>query len=400
MEKRIFCLFLLLIATQGLMAQLTSLGHVEETMSTGIYELSIHENQLYAASQQGLYQYNLDGTTGKWEKLPFTDDAITDFSVCGDTLIAINPKTLFFSTDGGETAKSMSIDVIAPGWRDNPYYNGGASLGEIKLSGLAVHPHNAQKFFVAYRGLSYTEDGGDSWTVVDIPDNSNILFEGVYSNPLDADNMIAYTNEGMTANSMAKVFVSADGGANWEYTKGYVGNSITKFYNLAFHPTDKNRIMMCGAGIYAKSEDQGKSWKTIGKESVNPDEGITPLLYLEDMVYDSRNSDIIYGADMTSSYDPDKKVHILRSTDGGLSWNAFFTIGGTHVVSCLSMSGNILAISTTSGIYLLDVDAVDNSVVPVVNDKGDTPYYDLLGRPVANPTRGIYIKDEKKIAVD
>lgn len=399
MEKRIFCLFLLLIATQGLMAQLTSLGHVEETMSTGIYELSIHENQLYAASQQGLYQYNLDGTTGKWEKLPFTDDAITDFSVCGDTLIAINPKTLFFSTDGGETAKSMSIDVIAPGWRDNPYYNGGASLGEIKLSGLAVHPHNAQKFFVAYRGLSYTEDGGDSWTVVDIPDNSNILFEGVYSNPLDADNMIAYTNEGMTANSMAKVFVSADGGANWEYTKGYVGNSITKFYNLAFHPTDKNRIMMCGAGIYAKSEDQGKSWKTIGKESVNPDEGITPLLYLEDMVYDSRNSDIIYGADMTSSYDPDKKVHILRSTDGGLSWNAFFTIGGTHVVSCLSMSGNILAISTTSGIYLLDVDAVDNSVVPVVNDKGDTPYYDLLGRPVANPTRGIYIKDGKKVAI-
>ncbi len=30
----------------------------------------------------------------------------------------------------------------------------------------------------------------------------------------------------------------------------------------------------------------------------------------------------------------------------------------------------------------------------------DTPYYDLQGRPVANPTRGIYIKDGKKIAVD
>ena len=29
-----------------------------------------------------------------------------------------------------------------------------------------------------------------------------------------------------------------------------------------------------------------------------------------------------------------------------------------------------------------------------------TPYYDLMGRPVANPTRGIYIKDGKKIAVD
>ena len=28
-----------------------------------------------------------------------------------------------------------------------------------------------------------------------------------------------------------------------------------------------------------------------------------------------------------------------------------------------------------------------------------TPYYDLQGRPVANPTRGIYIKDGKKVAI-
>lgn len=34
------------------------------------------------------------------------------------------------------------------------------------------------------------------------------------------------------------------------------------------------------------------------------------------------------------------------------------------------------------------------------NDKGTTPYYDLMGRPVVNPTRGIYIKGGKKIAVD
>ena len=27
-------------------------------------------------------------------------------------------------------------------------------------------------------------------------------------------------------------------------------------------------------------------------------------------------------------------------------------------------------------------------------------YYDLMGRPVANPTRGIYIKDGKKVAIE
>ncbi len=35
---------------------------------------------------------------------------------------------------------------------------------------------------------------------------------------------------------------------------------------------------------------------------------------------------------------------------------------------------------------------------PVIN-KAPTPYYDLQGRPVANPTRGIYIKDGKKVII-
>lgn len=43
----------------------------------------------------------------------------------------------------------------------------------------------------------------------------------------------------------------------------------------------------------------------------------------------------------------------------------------------------------------------DNTSVTVPTQSNiHTPYYDLQGRPVAYPTRGIYIKDGKKIAVD
>ena len=35
---------------------------------------------------------------------------------------------------------------------------------------------------------------------------------------------------------------------------------------------------------------------------------------------------------------------------------------------------------------------------PMVN-RTPTPYYDLMGRPVANPTRGIYIKDGRKVVI-
>lgn len=43
---------------------------------------------------------------------------------------------------------------------------------------------------------------------------------------------------------------------------------------------------------------------------------------------------------------------------------------------------------------------VDNtSVIVPEADKTSFPYYDLQGRPVATPTRGIYIKDGKKVAI-
>ena len=35
----------------------------------------------------------------------------------------------------------------------------------------------------------------------------------------------------------------------------------------------------------------------------------------------------------------------------------------------------------------------------LIYDSRTSSYYDLQGRPVANPTRGIYIKDGKKVAI-
>lgn len=42
----------------------------------------------------------------------------------------------------------------------------------------------------------------------------------------------------------------------------------------------------------------------------------------------------------------------------------------------------------------------DNTALEYIKyDRIDAPYYDLMGRKVANPTRGIYIKDGKKVAI-
>ena len=42
----------------------------------------------------------------------------------------------------------------------------------------------------------------------------------------------------------------------------------------------------------------------------------------------------------------------------------------------------------------------DNTGITIpTTEKPLTPYYDLMGRPVAHPTRGIYIKDGKKVVI-
>ncbi|MBE6292015.1 MAG: hypothetical protein E7091_06345 [Bacteroidales bacterium] len=42
---------------------------------------------------------------------------------------------------------------------------------------------------------------------------------------------------------------------------------------------------------------------------------------------------------------------------------------------------------------------LDTSIDPIVAPNTDAPYYDLQGRPVAHPTRGIYIKNGRKVVL-
>ena len=394
--KRILFLLPILCVAQAMMAQLTSLGFVEKYNSS---KLTLLDNQLYAATSQGLYQRNLDHADSTWRKLPSIEGRVTDFEVRGDTLIVLTDSCLVISTDGGFTSKSISVDAIVPGWKEDPYYNGSTSFGKIKMQGLAVHPQNTKKLYVAYKGLSYSEDGGESWHTV----NENMRIEGIRYNPLDATNLIAYTHtttDIVVLEKNAKVYVSTDAGANWKQVSGFHGSYTTELKGITFHPTEAKKVMLYGTGIYAISEDRGLTWQTIGAEPVNPDMDATPLVYLDYLVYDSRNPNILYGADWKASYETEKKTRILRSTDGGLSWDTFYTIDNTAVVRSMSMDNGILAIATAqSGIYLLDVDGVEASISTVQTDAITTPYYDLMGRPVAHPTRGIYIKDGRKVVI-
>ena len=126
MKARLISFFVVVFAIQTVFAQLTSLGSVNNYNSSKLYFLG---NQLYAATSQGLYQRELNGAESEWEKLSFADRKVIDFVVRTDTLIALNDSCLMISTDGGRTSKFISVDAIAPGWKEKPYYNGSTSIG-------------------------------------------------------------------------------------------------------------------------------------------------------------------------------------------------------------------------------------------------------------------------------
>lgn len=386
MKRLVFHLVLILCITQNVNAQLTELCSLEvngKEYHNG--KILLHDNRLYATASYGLYLCNLDdGNASKWEKLPLSDDVIVDFDVRGDTIISITDSFLIVSTDGGKTITRTSIDVIVPGWnKEEP----------IVLTSLAIHPHNAMKFYVAFdRGISLTTDGGDSWEA-----STRKNLDCLYYNPLDENNLIGSYTGG--PHGFTYVHYSVDGGVNWGNIEGGISGQC-ELLKIAFHPTDKNIAIACGLNIYSISYDQGKSWTPINQEDMPENIGILPLVYLDDIVYDSRKDDVLYGADWTAQYEG--KVRVLRSVDGGFSWEVFYSIDDASSVTCISLDKNILAIDTSKGnVYLLDVDAVDTSISTVENaPHAVNIHYDLLGRPVANPTRGIYIKDGKKVAIE
>ena len=379
MKTRLLSLCLMLSIAQGMMAQLTSLGIIEDSLlAAEHYKMLFSDNSLYAASSRGLYQYELDGSSTEWKKLAFTDSTILDFEVRGDTIVALSKYQLAISTDGGNTANIIPIDSIDPTWQMVYFFN--------TLRSLVLHPSDAKRIHVsqASGGLSYTEDGGLTWTMINKMSTPYLRY-----NPLDERYLIGY--------GTGLIFISRDGGFEWE-RKGIGGKLV---HDIAFHPTNKWRIVACGE-LYAMSDDGGYEWRMIGTQSPLPDSGIIPAAYLYDVVYDSRNPQILYGADETGYHD--SQIPIMRSTDGGFTWETFYVIETPKPTGVFNicMKDNLLAIYTwwDNQVYLLDVDAVEDSVSPVENERKDAPYYDLQGRKVANPTRGIYIKDGKKIAVD
>ena len=330
---RLFSLVAMLCMVQSIMAQLTSLGLVEEgRCSIGhhkpIPKLEISDNFLYASTEKGLYRYELDGDEG-WLQMPITDCPVTDFFVNGDTLIITTMEQLYVSYNGGINVDTFSIiDIYDTEWVS--FY------GKIPI--LGVHPHNAKRFYVGHHNYAaYTEDGGTTWSR-----QKNIGACGISYNPLDTQLLVGYFNDIM--NGIARLNISFDGGDNWQTETYEAEGYIT---GLLFHPTDKDKILIYGEDIYSIIDTLAtprEEWKNNG------------TIDFMDIAYSTHNSNILYGVSGTC---------VKRSTNGGHTWDNFHDMTGIGSLVSIAMHNNTLYLYTTeNGIHSLKVEDESEPSLP------------------------------------
>lgn len=371
MRTRLLSLFALLFLAHNAIAQLTSLGLAEEIHCTvnrfvPLPLLEVSDNYLYASTSKGLYRYALDGSD-EWAQVIATDEYVSDFAVRGDTVIVSTVNQLYISYDGGTAVNTVTMERIYDGF-----------LAEISIdgkgAGVGVHPYNAKHMYVAHSGVvAYTGDGGLTWSrIKDVGDGSAC---DLSYNPLDTLQIVGYMNSIMYWD--ADICMSLDGGKNfWNFSarQSYV-------MGILFHPTDKNKVIAYG-DIYYMTDGSLENWNRAPSAD-------TPILC--DVVYDPYDPEILYGITAT---------RVKRSTDGGFTWSEIYNMQGiaTSLVSIAIHDRTLYLCTSDKGVYALDLTAA--SMSPLIEDEGAPVYYDLQGRKVTNPTRGIYIKDGKKVAIE
>ncbi len=151
---------------------------------------------------------------------------------------------IFKSTDGGDTWTELSK-------------NSGLPVGDWGRVGLAhskTMPNRISALIDSKEknGLYQSEDGGETWKFVS--DDINITqrpfyYHHLHASPHNGDELWVLSN---------KLWQSMDGGKTWKQRSG----TKDDFHDMAFDPTDPDRLIITHDGGAMCSLNGGKTWST------------------------------------------------------------------------------------------------------------------------------------------
>jgi photosystem II stability/assembly factor-like uncharacterized protein len=273
----------------------------------------------------------------------------------GVNLLVIDPQKTSTLYSAGLYGLAKSTDGGAS------WHGANSGLAGGSVSWLAIDPiTSATLYAVTSSGLFKSTDAGGSWSAKNngLPSDGSIL--SVYLDPIHPSTIYAVGNTTVSflRPSAGVIFKSADGGTSWAAMNTVPDATFSGFPDnpLAIDPVNPNTIYAAvftagygGAAGYesiAKSTDGGQSWKAVRAGSV----GIPDYTLVRSLAIDPTAPSTVY-----ASYADAGGSGVMKSTDGGQSWNIVTVVASTDVFFHAQIAIDPSAPST---IYAADSDSL------------------------------------------
>ena len=218
----------------------------------------------------------------------------TTQGVVGLTINPAAPSTLYAWTSSGDVLKSTDS---AASWTPVGGVGG--------VNALVIDPQKTSTLYVAtLHGIVKSMDGGATWHAA----NSGLTGDSVSSlaiDPITSATLYAATSSGL--------FKSTDAAGSWNsINSGFPSDASIQ--NVVLDPTHPWTIYALGNAPF-KSEDGGTSWAAL-----NTVPGTIFSGYAESLAIDPVSPNTIYVASMIDGGRAAGTASIAKSTDGGQSW--------------------------------------------------------------------------------
>jgi len=352
-------IFITLLIVLPVHAQFTKIGLDDRS----IQELQLHDDFMYAGTDQGLYRVDLSSDGFNWELLSFQDHMVSSFVVFSrDTLLVglgesapIDSVYLYRTNNGG-----ARWDFL----RDGPGSDS-TEQGIVDLDWVGSGSYTM--YAVTQTGIYRSPNRGDSWDRLDLdtesiyrsqqPKRASGTFEFQFVNAVYNGNPALFTG-GKNGYGNASLLYSRDAGETW-ITNSFTDVDISgedqylMYANDAIMPIKNSKPIFSAVGSKVLKSSQ----EVFGTLNLSAELYHAGYEFL-DLAVPKNYAGVIYAGGNNA----DNGIKLFKSSDGGNHWNMFQdttvqTSGIRSLVVSKGQSDGHVYIGTTAGVYRLNDDA-------------------------------------------